>query len=199
MSTYSSYTDTDLMEKLSNDDQQAFSEIYSRNWEYMYKSAYAILKDSNASKDIVQDIFIWLWEHRSIIKIQTLKPYLKTAVKFKVSNYIRSGNIRQNFFDQMAEFSSSLSTPSDEELLELKQLKEIIQQAIGNLPSKCQEIFRLSREGYLSNQEIADKLSISIKTVENQMTTAIRRVREALEPHAISGFIIFFICHYLSF
>lgn len=199
MSGYSLYTDKDLLEKLANDDQQAFSEIYFRHWEYMYKSAYAIFKDPNTSKDIVQDIFIWLWEHRSKVKIQILKPYLKTAVKFKVANYIRKGNIRQSFFDQMAEFSSGLSTPSDEELVELKQLKEIIQQAIGDLPSKCQEIFRLSREGYLSNQEIADKLSISIKTVENQMTTAIRRVREAVEPHATSGFIIFFISHYLSF
>ena len=199
MSVYSLYTDRDLMEKLANGDQKAFSEIYSRNWEYMYKSAYSILKDPNASKDIVQDIFIWLWEHRSSVKIQTLKSYLKTAVKFKVVNYIRSGNIRQSFFEQMVEFSSDFSTPSHEELLELKQLKEIIQQAVGDLPSKCQEIFRLSREGYLSNREIADKLSISIKTVENQMTTAIRRVREAIEPHATSGFIIFFICHYLSF
>lgn len=198
MSTYLFYTDTELMEKLENDDQQAFSEIYSRHWEYMYQSAYAILREPNASKDIVQDIFIWIWEHRSVAKIQNLKPYLKTAVKFKVSNFIRSGNIRQSLFDQLAEFSADVLTPSDEELVELKQLTQIIQQAIGNLPLKCQEIFRLSRESHLSNQEIANNLSISVKTVENQITNAIRKLREAVGPHITSG-IIFFICHYLSF
>jgi RNA polymerase sigma-70 factor (family 1) len=190
LSTYSSYTDPELLLLLSQDDQDAFDILYLRHWPDLYKSAFFILRDKDACKDVVQDIFVWLWEHRQGLAIHSLKSYLKAAVKFKVANYIRSGNIRESFFDELAKFIPPALSPSSEEFAEIKELNAIIQQAIFNLPEKCREIFKLSRDEHLSNQEIADSLHISIKTVENQTTIALRRKRNAIEPYMINLLII---------
>lgn len=199
MTANNTYTDQELLKLLSQDNRQAFDMLYSRHWEDMYKAAFFILRDPGACKDIVQDIFIWFWEHRHTLEVLTLKSYLRAAVKFKVANYIRSGNIREGFFNELAGFKSTVLVPSAEELMEIKQLKAIIRQAISDLPEKCQEIFRLSREEHLSNQEIANKLHISVKTVENQMTIALRRIRRAIDPYMATAPVLTFICLHQHF
>lgn len=171
------YTDHELLKLLSDDDRDAFDKIYARHWEDMFKTAFSLLRDTDASKDVVQDIFIWLWEHRHSLAIISLKSYLKTAIKFKVANYIRSGTFRESFFKELAAIDWAGVGISPDEELEIKQLTSIIQEAISTLPEKCREIFRLSRDAQLTNQQIAAKLNISVKTVESQMTIAIRRVR----------------------
>jgi RNA polymerase sigma-70 factor (ECF subfamily) len=165
--------------------ENAFSMLYSRHWLDLYKFSFFILRDQDACKDIIQDVFVWVWEHRKELKIQTPKSYLKTAVKYKIANYIRSGKIRESFFEEVAKCNFDTSLPGVDEFAELRELHQIIQISVLNLPLKCREIFRLSREANLSNQEIAEQLGISIKTVENQMTIALRRIRENVEPHVI--------------
>ena len=193
------YTDQELIKLLSEDNREAFEKLYARHWEELFKTAFAILKDRDASKDIVQDIFIWLWQHRYTLRVISLKFYLKAAVKFKVANYIRSGDIRESFFRELSYADLSKPAITIEEELETKQLKGIIQLAISKLPEKCREIFQLSRESHLSNQEIALRLNISIKTVENQMTIAIRRLRQAADPHiATTGALLLFYLYQLS-
>lgn len=182
MAAYNEYTDHALLELASKDNQHAFDALYLRHWEDMYKTAFIILKDAEPCKDIVQDIFIWLWEHRQTLQVLNLKAYLRAAVKFKIANYIRSGNVRESFFTELANRSFSLHT-SPFDLIEFKQFKAIVRQAIDNLPDKCREIYQLSREKELTNQEIAEKLHISVKTVENQMTIALHRVRKATSPY----------------
>lgn len=189
MSIYTSCSDTKLLELLSQSDRQAFDQLYNKYWEELYLTAFLVLRNKEASKDIVQEIFIWLWEKRKSFQIISLKPYLKAAVKFKVANYIRSGKIRKTFFDFALNINFNELSSSSEELLEVKELKELIHQVVTNLPEKCREIFRLSREENLSNQEISQRLKISIKTVENQMTIALHRLRHAIKPFL---FILFF-------
>ncbi len=186
MPNYSIYTEFELLKLLSNGDQQAFEALYSQHWADLYRSAFYILKDDAASKDIVQEIFVWLWDRRANLEIKNLKSYLKAAVRFKIANYIRSGQIRESFFVELAAFNSSVNFSSAEELIEVNELRTIIQQAIAELPAKCREIYLLKREEKLSNQEIAERLGISIKTVENQMTIALKRIRTAVEPYILS-------------
>lgn len=194
MTAYVTYTDQELLVLLSQDDKPAFETIYSRYWEELYKTAFFILRDNSACKDIVQDIFVWIWERRNDLEIQSLKAYLKTAVKFKVANYIRSGNIRESFFNELNNADYSASQVTSEEMSEVKELNELIQQAIAHLPEKCREIFRLSRNERLTNQQIAERLGISIKTVENQMTIAIRRIRSEIDPITLSAVLIISAC-----
>ena len=185
MTAYSAYSDSQLISLLTQDDQNAFDALYTRHWASLYQSAFYLLRDRQACSDIVQDIFTWLWEHRQQLQIQTVTSYLKAAVKFKVANYIRSGRIRSNFFEDLAHVPVT-GIDSAGDLAEINELQGIIRQAVNRLPGKCREIFRLSREEHLSNQQIADRLAISIKTVEAQMTIALKRIRMAVEPYVIA-------------
>lgn len=189
------YSDLELITMLKRGDMDAFNMLYTRHWSAMYQSAYYLLRDQSACMDIVQDIFAWLWEKRDQLDIQTVPSYLRTAVKFKVANYIKSGNIREDFYEEISKLTIA-TLPGPQELLELTDLKTIIQQAVNSLPEKCREIFLLSRDGQLSNQQIAEALNISVKTVEAQKTIALKRIRAAVEPHLLALLIIPFVTCY---
>jgi RNA polymerase sigma-70 factor (family 1) len=177
MNFYDGYQDQELVRLIANNDEEAFGLLYKRHWFDLYQSAFYLLKDNDASKDIVQDVFLWFWENRSTLYISNVKAYLKTAVRFKAANIIRSGNIRQSFFDDFVAIPAHSCAASCSEIIELKELQQIIQEEISELPEKCREVYLLSREQGLRNQDIAEGLGISIKTVEAQMTIAIKRLR----------------------
>lgn len=179
---------------LVNNDQDAFKHLYERYWFELYQCAFAMLKDQHAAKDILQDVFIWIWENRTTLNITYVKAYLKAAVRFKVANYIRSGNIREHLFDELAKLPSHSQAPTSDELIELKELRQVIHDSMLQLPQKCREVYRLSREEGLSNQEIAQRLGISVKTVEAQMTIALKRLRTRLGfrlAHVIITFLLY--------
>lgn len=167
-----------LWERLLHDDQEAFVVLYRTYWADMYKAAYNVLKDRDQSLDIVQEIFTWLWEHRKQLNIQSsLKGYLLAAVKFKTANLIRNGKIRDDFFDRLARMEKPVDSNEAGSRLEVKVLEALIRQTVNTLPDRCRAIYRLSRNQNLSNREIAHELGISVKTVENQMTIALRRLQ----------------------
>lgn len=178
-------TDKELINFMCEGNENAFAILYERHWVDLYKFAFLILRDKDACRDIIQDVFVWVWEHRQGLVIQSPKSYLKTAVKYKIANYIRSGNIRESFFEEVAKFNYETSIAGVDEIAELKELNNVIKITVFNLPLKCREIFRLSREANLSNREIAEQLNISVKTVENQITIALHRIRMNVEPNLI--------------
>lgn len=194
MTAYSSYSDQELLTLLAQDDQEAFNMLFARHWENLYRSAFYVLRDPEASRDILQDVFIRLWENRQTSQIQLLQAYLRVAVKYRVANYIHSGKIRDGFYNQLAQFASFASSPSAEELSEIKELNTIIQHTIAILPDKCRQIYLMKKEEQLSNQEIADKLGISVKTVENQMTIALRRIRSSIDRYLVMLLVFSFTC-----
>ncbi|WP_168208945.1 RNA polymerase sigma-70 factor [Chitinophaga sp. XS-30] len=169
-------------------DNRAFDELYNRHWKALYQTAYYILRDENACMDILQDIFVWLWEHHEHLVLTSVRGYLTMAVKYKVSNYIRRLNQQRAFYGQVTVPSP---VPAEGELsVELKELKALVIHFTEGLPGRCKEIFLLSRNEYLSNRQIAQKLGISEKTVENQITTALKRLRMKLGN--LSSLLIFF-------
>lgn len=189
------YSDLELITMLKRGNMDAFDMLYARHWSAMYQTAWSLLRDQHACMDIVQDIFTWLWEKREQLDIQTVPAYLRTAVKFKVANYIQSGKIRENFYEELSKIDIS-SVQGPQEFLELNDLKLIIRDAVNNLPAKCREIFLLSRDGQLTNQQIATLLQISLKTVEAQKTIALKRIRTAVEPHLLTILLLPFMTSY---
>jgi RNA polymerase sigma-70 factor (family 1) len=185
----STYSDQQLLQMLGAGDHSAFEALYRRYSPMMYKAAFAVLNDRQASSDLVQEIFIWLWEKRLSLSIATIQPYLRTAVKFKVANLIRSGKIRDSFFEEMARRNIG-SENNAEEQMEVKHMKMVIQQAIDALPPHSRKIFLLRREQQYTNKEIAAQLGISVKAVEKQMTISLRMIRKAMEPHLIELLIL---------
>lgn len=181
-----STTDQELIKLISKGNKEAFNILYTRNWADLYKMAFTILRNKDACMDLIQDVFVWIWENKEGLVISSPKSYLRAAVKYKIANYIRAGIIRNSFFEEAAKFNFSESGPSADESMEMAELNRIIQKVVIGLPQKCLEIFRLSREADLSNKEIAEQLGISTKTVENQITIALHRIRATVEPYLIS-------------
>ncbi|WP_207534198.1 RNA polymerase sigma-70 factor [Desertivirga arenae] len=161
---------------LKEGDRKAFELVFNSYWSKLYLYAYNILRDKGVCEDIVQEVLVSLWVKRESQEIDSLGSFLFTAVRYQVLKVIRSGKVREGFFQEIEKMS--MSTPAEQ--LEEKDLANLIDARIDELPGKCREIFLLSRKEQLSNREIAERLGISIKTVENQITIAIRRLRSDL-------------------
>lgn len=189
MAAYRAYTDEELADLLRQGDHAAYTEIYNRYWEEMLKSAQRILKDREACMDVLQEVFVWLWTHKDELVLNSVKAYLLTAVKYQVANFIRNSKVREAYV-QRTELLQ-MDEIYEDDLLEVKELKAMIVHFTSELPARCREIFGLSRNEHLSNKEIAAKLGISEKTVEMQITIALKRLREKVKGN--SAFLGFFL------
>jgi len=178
MQPHSTLSDSELVDYLRSGDKAAFTEIYNRHWQSAYRSAFNVLKDDEACLDVVQDVFVWLWQNREQLSIISLKPYLITAVKFKMLNVIRQGKFRAEIIAELGFDKEGLTFA--ESSLEVKELKAIIDQFVEDLPAQAQKIFHLSRNEHLSHKEIAQQMGLSEKTVKNQMNISLKKLRTSL-------------------
>jgi RNA polymerase sigma-70 factor (ECF subfamily) len=168
-------SDIQLIDRLKLDDETALSAIYKRYWELLYTSAYHVLKDKQVCEDIIQELFIKLWNKRYSTRITvSLKAYLYASIRYEVYRQIRTGAVRGNFYDDVLE---RIHTPAVYDNIEYKELTARVSSVIDTLPEKCREVYKLSREECLSHKEIASQLNISTKTVENHLTKALRQLR----------------------
>lgn len=177
------FTDERLIEMIRLDDRKAFDELYNRHWKYLFTAAFNTLRVREDSLDVCQAVFLWLWENRKEVSVKTsVQAYLYTSVKYKIANFIRNGKVRDSFFDELKRIDASAF---EENELELKELKGLIAQLIGELPPKCKAVFELSRNEYLSHKEIAARLGISEKTVDDHITRALKKLRGPLNRLAL--------------
>lgn len=171
---YKLWPDEDLLVSISNNDHSAFEKIYNKYWSKLYVSAFNLLRNRTLCEDILQDIFTQLWLKRSTNKINNLSNYLLTSVRFQVFKAIRDGKARTDLFIEKEVINDQLNP---ENFLNEKELNRILDENIEQLPEKCREIFMLSRKQHLSVKQIAERLNISPKTVENQITIALKRLK----------------------
>lgn len=170
--------DTELMERLREGDDLALKLIYDKYWTQLYTSAYNMLHDQPACQDIIQDLFINLWNKREQIEIKaSLKSYLFASVRYEVYRQVRHGSVREEIFENIQD---RLQTPSEYGNIEHRELLSFVNSIVNNLSEKCKVVYKLSREEQLSHKEIASKLSISPKTVENHLNKALRQLRTSL-------------------
>lgn len=174
MSGWAIMEDSELLSHLRKGEVRAFDTIYDRYWSDLFKHAYYTLKSRDLAMDVVQEVFTWLWLHRETVVIISLKHYLKAATRFKMANQLRASKTRQIFIHDL-QYTSDNSTTSDE--LAVRELTSVIAQAVDALPDKCRKVYSLSRNEQLSHAEIASRMNITVKTVENQITIALKRIR----------------------
>lgn len=186
IANYKEITDQALIALLKQGDLTAFDEIYSRYSGPMYKFALSILRDEEECDDVLQNLFIWLWEHREDLKITSLKAYLFAAVKFNLAGVIRVSNRRM----EILAGAPILQEAIDDHSLELNELVSLIKSFTESLPDRAKEIFDLSRNQYLTNKEIAKHLGISEKTVENQINISLKRLKTHLGRMYFWSFLI---------
>lgn len=158
---------------------QKFREIYDLYYEPLCKFLLFYTKDAHIIEDIVQEVFLALWENRDSIEISYIKTYLFQSAKNKLLNYLRDEENRSALLEKWYREQLESRIPA-EERFNTDALLKIIDKAIESLPEKCREIFILSKVENLSYKQIAELQQISLKTVENQMGIALKKIREYL-------------------
>lgn len=174
------HTDQVLLALLVRNDRNAFTVLYRRYWPTLYEAAWKRLKNAQQAEDIVQEIFITLWTRRAALKIDNLPAYLHTAVRFRVLNYVERDLANAAFYEPFEAITASVSNADD--LLIEKELTSLVNTYIESLPEKRRAIFILHLKERLSTKEIADRLQVSQKTVQNQLGTALKGLHTRLAP-----------------
>ncbi|MDR2284066.1 MAG: RNA polymerase sigma-70 factor [Sphingobacterium sp.] len=177
LNTKRTYDETALLAKL-NVDESAFQKIYNRYWERLLSIAYHKCNDLSMAEDCVQDVFMSLLNHKTPDRIENLEAYLAKAVKFSILRAIYKHK-RIQYIDEYTD-SSLPQAISLEEALEEKMLQEYLFNHVEQLPDRCRIIFKSSRQEHMSNDEIAEKMNISKRTVENQLSIAMKTLRKYL-------------------
>jgi RNA polymerase sigma-70 factor (family 1) len=163
-----------LIARLRQDDQQAFAALYERHWKKLFSTAYNILRDEEAARDIVQDIFVSLWERRHDTTIEYPLSYLLQATKFGVFKSIRTLSRRNAFYDRLARVSTDIIL---ENPMLFKDLSHLVNGIIRQLPEKQRQAFLYSREAGMSYSDIAREMNISVKMVEKYISRTLHVLR----------------------
>lgn len=186
-------TDADYIQCLKKDDFTAFDVLFHKYAQSLYAFALSITRDTFAAEDITQLVFLKVWENRSRInEFLSFKSFLFSVAYRETISWLRKENSEKRRVDGYAQLAGSL-TNETEWTVEFHSMELIANRLIEEMPEKRREIFRLSREQGYSNKEIADMLNISVKTVENQMSSALKYLREKLGRHDILGLLFYFI------
>lgn len=182
-------TDHQLCALLHAGDKKAFDILYERYWKRLFVYAYKIFEDQLICEDIVQEVFVRLWERSREVKIEELESYLFRATKYQVLNALRNMKRTLPYEDILPNF------PAEERVelvYEAEEAALLIEESVKGLPVKCQEIFMMSRWEELSNREIAEKLSLSVRTVESQLYKALKLIKKDLSKINIWLVLYFF-------
>jgi RNA polymerase sigma-70 factor, ECF subfamily len=179
--------DSDILEGLVKGDKNFFDLIFKSYYPGLCTFAKDYVRSIEASQEIIQDIFLYLWENHEKLQIKTsLKAYLYRSVHNRCMNYIRdniSSSHREIQIEELKKQSNLLFFEIPDSLFEesfSEQIELELEQTIESLPEQCKLIFRLNRFDSLSYPEIADRLNISLSTVKTQMSRAMNTLRQKM-------------------
>ncbi len=177
--TIDTKTDKELAVLIRSGDITAFDKIYKRYSNRLYVFVFGILKSQKDAEDIIQEVFIKVWDKRDKInEYLSFQSYLFTIAHNTTINIIRKKLKETELVSQIKSLQNPAEKSSNETEIEYKELKERLKNTINKLPQRQQQVYSLSRNEELSYKEIADKLDISVNTVENHMVKALKFVRE---------------------
>ena len=187
--TYITFSDEQILSLVTDQrDESAFAELYDRYFRILFNYTFTKVNDEFVSQEIVQDLFVSLWQQRNRNAVQACRPYLFSMAKNLIISYYRKEFTRQRHYNQWEIQTDLYSEPADQEIL-TGDLQNHFEQGLHLLPPKCKEVFILSRNGH-SNKEIANRLVISEKTVEQHITKALRVLKEYLKEHFAYVFLL---------
>lgn len=168
-----------FLEEIKNGNPNALKKVFETFYSQLCNFAYQFLNDNDQSEDIVQALFVKLWEKRSGLAIESsLKSYLFRSVRNQCLNLIQHEKVKKLHEERIRE--SLISENAEDDYYISPELKVRIGSVIDSMPEKRREIFRLSREEGLKYREIAERLNLSVKTVETQMGLALKTLREKI-------------------
>jgi RNA polymerase sigma-70 factor (ECF subfamily) len=176
---------------LAQRDETAFEQVFKTHFKRLHAYAFTLLRDDVEAEEMVQQVFFKLWERNETLSLSgSVSAYLYRAVHNESLNYIKHQKVRSNHQLHVA-YSMKNEVEHPAKKVMAGELEKKIHSALNELPEQCRTIFQMSRFDELKYREIADKLGISVKTVENQMGKALKLLREKLVDFLI--FILLFI------
>ncbi|MEI2273781.1 RNA polymerase sigma-70 factor [Sphingobacterium sp. ML3W] len=187
---FSACSDQQIFESVCQGEERALQHLMHRFWQPLFKTASVTMQDPEICQELVQNVFINIWRNREKINLRySIKTYLFGCIRYEVfrnvkkkMDYVELKDLDEDYVDS---FNPLLK-------LEYSELLDYLDQMINQLPDKCKEIFYLSRMEQLSHKEIAEKLNISVKTVENQISIALKRLKQGMQNMHIFFQIFFF-------
>lgn len=173
---YDLFADEQLIKLLKANDEAAFKQIYNRHWKSLFLLALKKVRVKEIAEELVQNIFVGIWQKRKDAEIINLEAYLRSSIKYQVINYIDACISQKRHLRHVSLSSSSVDNTCENPLL-IHELSAAIDHAILQLPQKTQQVFRLSRFENHSVKEISQQMNISEKAVEYHITQSLKLMR----------------------
>jgi RNA polymerase sigma-70 factor (ECF subfamily) len=183
--------DTVLIHRLQKRDEAVFEQVFKANYKNLHAYAFTLLKDEADAEEMVQSVFYKLWERSENLSISgSITAYLYRAVHNESLNYLKHLSVRSKHRMYVSHIHEEGGEEGSKRIYQ-KEVEDRIYQAMNELPEQCRTIFQMSRFEELKYKEIAEKLELSIKTVENQMGKALKLMRSKLADLMVLLLIIF--------
>lgn len=174
-----------LVQQMKDGNKAAFEKLFHEHYQMLCRFGYRWVQDAEQVEEIVQEIFVGLWEKRETLTITgSFKSYLFSAIRNACLNHIKHLNVRAEH-QTYVQATANPNLNSVDQQVQASELARAIADAVEELPERCKAVFKLSREEGKKYAEIAEELDISIKTVENQMGKALKMLRERLKDYLV--------------
>jgi len=186
MTKYPTLSDQELLELIKTNDKSAFTDFFNRYKGVLYLHAFTISKDDEEARDVVQEMFLKIWETRSRLTVPvSVEAYLQKSVRHKIIDGIRHKKTIMRYLDSVKAYEDEGTKPLDESYID-RETVTLFYEMLSSLPPRMREILELSRLDGLSHQEIAEKLNISKNTVKKQVQYALRKINIRLSLRLFS-------------
>jgi len=182
------FSDAELLEQIQAENMLAFDTVYKIYHKRLFHFSNYILKSKEDAENIVHEVFMKLWENR--MNIRNIKSYIFGVAYNATISLIRKKAREKDFLEYLKSLPADWEAPVNIDI-EYKELKERSMKIIDKLPDRQKEIYLLSRQDGLTYREISDKLNISVKTVENHLSRALKSIRSELGPMSFLGLLFF--------
>jgi len=187
------FGDADLMSEIKAGNMRAFDQLYNRYCKRLLSFSLSIVKSREEAENIVQEVFLALWVNRGKISNDaSIKYYIFTIAYNTSISALRKKTKDEKFFEQLKDLQELTAEPEDLQT-EYSDLEGKLSEILDALPSRQREIFILHKVNGLKYQEIASKLNISVNTIENHMSRALKTIRSKLGTNSLSATILFYL------
>lgn len=195
--------ETTCIQNIAHSDYKAFSDLYDNYWDLLLSVALKKTGDIDISMDIVQDLFVDIWQRRSTLSnIEDVRKYLVTSLYFKVFMHFRREGVQQKHLSSYIQFSEDEEEKDFLQVLEGEiqhnRLLSVIEESVEDMPERMRQVFRLKYYRSLSNMEIAETMNISLQTVKNQLMRSLQHIRKYLPEHLSHPTVLVFFLYLLS-
>ena len=176
--------DFNIQKKIQGGDIKEFEQLFTKYYEPLCRFANSLLKDMDTAEDIVQEFFYGFWKNRESFALKlSLNSYLYQSIRNNALHHLQHIAVRQKYADTLKNESQGFSSISQPDEIGYRELNKVIAETLKQLPERCSRVFCMNRFEGKKYREIAEILSISIKTVEADMGKALHLFRETLKDY----------------